>query len=124
MKKVLRFCFLALIFSICFVPYGGVPSVNFGTRFAGQAYVSILSKAAAPAADYYIQQSDGNACCFRSLKTEKNRTFGKILQYAVFSDVQKKFNSVFYPPYLCACSVRCISLSKFKKLTIYRQTVL
>ena len=124
MKKALRFCFLALIFSICFVPYGSVPSVNFGTRFAEQAYGSILSKAAAPAADYYIQQADGNSGYFRSFKPEKTRTFENNLQSAVFSDVQKKFNSVFYPPYLCACSVRCISLSKFKKLTIYRQTVL
>lgn len=124
MKNALKICFLVLIFSICFMPYGGVPSVNFGTRFAGQAYGSILSKAVAPTADYYIQQSDGNACCFRSLKSEKTRTFENNVQNAALSDAQKKLDAVFYPPYLCACSVRCISLSKFKKLTIYRQTVL
>lgn len=131
MKKALRFCFLALIFSICFVPYGGAPVVyagsgaNSGARFSCQADDgSALQKAAAPVADYYIQQSDGNSGYFRSFKPEKTRTFENNLQSAVFSDVQKKFNSVFYPPYLCACSVRCISLSKFKKLTIYRQTVL
>ena len=106
------------------MPYGGVPSVNFGTRFAGQAYGSILSKAVAPTADYYIQQSDGNSGYFRSFKPEKTRTLENNAQSTTFSDAQKKLDAVFYPPYLCACSVRCISLSKFKKLTIYRQTVL
>lgn len=136
MKNALKICFLVLIFSICFVPYGGAPvfsaayaeaGANSGAHLSGQscqAYGSILRKTAAPVADYYIQQSDGNSGYFRSLKSEKTRTFENNTQSTAFSDAQKKLDAVFYPPYLCACSVRCISLSKFKKLTIRRQTVL
>ncbi len=137
MKHVLKICFLVLIFSICFVPYGGTPamfaayadvSANSDALLSGHSCQAddgyALRKTAAPVADYYIQQSDGNACCFRSFKPEKTRTFENNAQSTAFSDAQKKLDAVFYPPYLCACSVRCISLSKFKKLTIYRQTVL
>ncbi len=136
MKHALKICFLVLIFSICFMPYGGTPvfsaayadvGANSDALLSGQscqAYGSILRKTAAPVADYYIQQSDGNSGYFRSFKPEKMRTFENNAQSAAHSDAQKKLDAVFYPPYLCACSVRCISLSKFKKLTIYRQTVL
>lgn len=137
MKNALKICFLVLIFSICFMPYGGAPvfsaayaeaGANSGAHLSGQSCQAddgyALQKVAAPVADYYIQQSDGNACCFRSFKPEKTRTFENNAQSAAHSDAQKKLDAIFYPPYLCACSVRCISLSKFKKLTIYRQTVL
>lgn len=137
MKNALKICFLVLIFSICFMPYGGAPvfsaayaeaSANSGAHLSGQSCQAdngcALQKVAAPVTDYYIQQSDGNSGYFRSFKPEKTRTFENNAQSTAFSDAQKKLDAVFYPPYLCACSVRCISLSKFKKLTIYRQTVL
>lgn len=131
MKHALKIYFLVLIFSISFMPYGSVPAVyagsgaNSGARFSCQADDGYaLRKSAAPVADYYIQQSDGNSGYFRSFKPEKTRTFENNAQSTAFSDAQKKLDAIFYPPYLCACSVRCISLSKFKKLTIYRQTVL
>ena len=131
MKHALKICFLVLIFSISFMPYGGAPAVyagsgaNSGARFSCQADDgSALQKAAAPVADYYIQQSDGNSGCFRSLKSEKTRTFENNVQSAAFSDAQKKLDAIFYPPYLCACSIRCINLSKFKRLTLRRQTLL
>lgn len=137
MKNALKICFLVLIFSICFMPYGGAPAMfaayadvgaNSDALLSGQSCQTdngyALRKSAAPVADYYIQQSDGNSGYFRSFKPEKTRTFENNAQSTAFSDAQKKLDAVFYPPYLCACSVRCISLSKFKKLTIYRQTVL
>ena len=137
MKNALKICFLVLIFSICFMPYGGAPVFSAAYADVGANSDALLSglscqaddgyalrKSAAPVTDYYIQQSDGNACYFRSFKPEKTRTLENNAQSTAFSDAQKKLDAVFYPPYLCACSVRCISLSKFKKLTIYRQTVL
>lgn len=125
MKKSIGFFYLFFIVSICLFPYGNISSLNFGSGFlcrTGNVRIFYNSTASLP--DYYIQQSYGNLSCCRSLKAEKNHSFEKNISDIVFCDIQKKIDTVFYPPYLSACSVRCISLSKFKKLTIRRQTLL
>ena len=118
MKKLRNFFFLVVVFSVC-LPCTGVSTPKFSADASICAYADN-----APAADYYVNQTNESRAYFENLKIEeKPDVFKNAVDFA-FSDIQKRFLAVFYPPYLCACSLRCISLSKFKKLTIYFQTVL
>ncbi|MBO7136465.1 MAG: hypothetical protein J6V73_07565 [Spirochaetaceae bacterium] len=118
MKKLHIFFFLVVVFSIC-LPCGSVAAPKIRADASIRAYADN-----APAADYYVNQTNESRAYFENLKIEeKPGVFKKTIDFA-FSDIQKKFLTVFYPPYLCACSLRCINLSKLKKLTIYFQTVL
>ena len=118
MKKLRVFFFLVIVFSVC-LSCGSVSTPKISADASIRAYADN-----APVADYYVNQTNEECAYFENLKIEeKADVFKNTIDFA-FSDIQKKFLAVFYPPYLCACSLRCISLSKFKKLTIYFQSVL
>ena len=118
MKKLRNFFFLVVVFSVC-LPCGSISAPKINADASIFAYADN-----APVTDYYVNQTNESRACFENLKIEEKPDVIKNAVDFAFSDIQKRFLAVFYPPYLCACSIRCINLSKFKKLTIYRQTVL
>ncbi len=118
MKKLCNFFFLVVVFSV-YLPWvsTSAPKICLDDSICSDAdYL--------PVAYYYVNQTNERHAYFENMKIEeKLDVFEKAVDFA-FSVIQKRFLPVFYQPYLSACSRRWINLSKFKKLTIYSQTIL